>query len=100
MFAFLKNWAARLMRGGRSAAGIVVEVYSRPECHLCDEAKAQLRRLQRRHGFVLREVDISADARLLAEYGTRIPLVWINGRLACKYHVEDRDFLRKLRAGR
>lgn len=100
MFAFLKNWALcrRLQR--KSAVGIVVEIYGKPECHLCERAKAQLRRLQRRHGFALREIDISADARLLAEYGTRIPLVWINGHLACKYRVEERTFLQKLRASR
>ncbi len=100
MFAFLKHWAACRGLRRNNAAGVVVEVYGKPECHLCDEAKAQLRRLQRRHGFALREVDISADARLLAEYGTRIPLVWINGRLACKYRVEERIFLQKLRASR
>lgn len=71
------------------ASGAVVEIYSKPDCHLCDDAKAILRKLQRRHRFTLREVNIATDAKLLAEYGTRIPLVFVNGHLVCKYFVDE-----------
>ncbi len=71
------------------ASGAVVEIYSKPDCHLCDDAKAILRKLQRRHRFILREVNIARDEKLLAEYGTRIPLVFVNGHLVCKYFVDE-----------
>ena len=79
------------------ARTIVVSLYSKPACHLCEEAKEQLLALQRRHGFRLEEVDISRDAKLLAEYETRIPLIWVNNHLVCKYRVEEQKLLRHLR---
>lgn len=67
----------------------MVEIYSKPDCHLCDDAKAVLLNMQRRYGFVLREVNIARDEKLLAAYGTRIPLVFVNGHLVCKYFVDE-----------
>ena len=71
------------------ASDAVVEIYSKPGCHLCDDAKVILRKLQRHHRFTLREVNIAGDAKLLAAYGTRIPLVFVNGHLVCKYFVDE-----------
>jgi glutaredoxin len=79
-------------------AGVVVEIYSKPDCHLCEEAKAALVQMQRQYGFQLREVNIAADPALLAEYGTRIPLVWVDGHLVCKYFVNEAAIVKKLRA--
>jgi glutaredoxin len=73
----------------KTTAGVVVEIYSKPDCHLCEDAKSVLEKLQRRHGFELREVNIADDPALLEEYGTRIPLVWVNGHLVCKYFVDE-----------
>ena len=74
----------------------IVEIYSKPGCHLCDDAKAVLQRLQRRHRFTLREVNIAADEKLLAEFGTRIPLVFVNGHLVCKYVVDEAAVVQNL----
>lgn len=81
----------------RDASGIVVSIYSKPDCHLCEEAKAQLIELQKRHGFRLEEVDITRDARLLAEYEARLPLIWVNGCLACKYRVDEKALVAHMR---
>lgn len=57
-----------------------VVVYSRPGCHLCEEALAQLAAL---HGdgyrFELVEVDIESDDGLLRRMLERIPVVEIGG---------------------
>jgi len=79
-----------------AANGVLVEIYSRPGCHLCDDAKAALLKMQRRQGFALREVNIAGDEKLLAEYGTRIPLVFVNGRLACKYFVDEAAIVKSM----
>lgn len=79
------------------ASAVVVLLYSKPGCHLCDEAKAQLTRLRQQYGFQLQEMDISRDPALLAEYEMRIPLIWVDGRLACKYRVDERALLKRLR---
>jgi glutaredoxin len=83
----LQNLRNKLKRRHRNA--VLVEIYSKPDCHLCDDAKAVLQKMQRRYGFALRAVDIAADENLLAEYGARIPLVFVNGHLVCKYFVDE-----------
>ena len=74
-----------------------VELFSRPGCHLCEEAKTLLQELQAKHSFLLCEVDISTRADLLERYGEEIPVVFINGRKAFKYRVDPRQFVRGLR---
>lgn len=58
-----------------------IVVYSRPGCHLCEEAIEQLVAL---HGegyrFELHEVDIESDELLLRRYLERIPVVEVDGR--------------------
>jgi glutaredoxin len=66
---------------------LIVTLYSRPGCHLCDEALAELERLD---GFELREVDIESDEALARAYLERIPVVEIDGRIVSEL-VFDRD---------
>jgi glutaredoxin len=56
----------------------VVTLYGRPQCHLCDEARAEIEAL-REEGlrFELREVDIETDEHLLRTYLERIPVVFV-----------------------
>jgi glutaredoxin len=67
-----------------------VVLYGRPECHLCDEARALLRSLD---GVRLREVDIDGDDALLAAYLERIPVVEVDGRIVSEL-VPDVDAIR------
>jgi hypothetical protein len=55
-------------------------LYTRPGCHLCEQALADLERLRRRYPHELRLVDITADAELMRAYGERIPVLSIAGR--------------------
>ena len=73
-----------------------VLVYSRAGCHLCDVVKQQLERLRARADFSWREVDIDADPALRERYNEEVPVVFIDGRKAFKYHLDERDFLRRL----
>ena len=74
-----------------------VDIFSRPGCHLCEEAKAVLLEIQADHSFLLREVDISTRVDLLERYGEEIPVVFINGRKAFKCRVDAKQFVRGLR---
>jgi glutaredoxin len=80
----------------RPASNAIVEIYSKPDCHLCEEAKTVLLKMQQRYGFALREVNIAADEKLLAEYGTRIPLVFVNGSLGGKYFVDEAAIAKRM----
>ena len=73
-----------------------VVLYTRAGCHLCDEAKAQLRELRRKAAFTLREVDIDQDPELRQRYNDEVPVVFIRGRKAFKYRIDPRQFLKRL----
>jgi glutaredoxin len=72
---------------------VIVTLYSRPGCHLCDEARAELERLG---GFVLREVDIESDEELLRAYLERIPVVEVDGRIVSELVFDCDAFERAL----
>ncbi len=73
-----------------------VVVYSRKGCHLCEIVKESLTKLERRGGFLWREVDVDTDDELRREFSDEVPVVFIDGRKAFKYHMDEREFLRKL----
>ncbi len=74
----------------------VVIVYSRKGCYLCEIVKETLNKLERRGGFVWREVDVDSDEQLRREFTDEVPVVFIDGRKAFKYRLDPHEFLRKL----
>ncbi|MFB3916056.1 MAG: glutaredoxin family protein [Terriglobales bacterium] len=73
-----------------------VILYSREGCHLCDVVKDSLTRLAGQAEFQWRVVDIDSDPELRRLYNEEVPVVFVNGRKAFKYHMDEREFLRKL----
>jgi len=73
-----------------------VVIYSRKGCHLCEIVKETLNKLQRRGGFSWREVDVDSDEGLRRQFTDEVPVVFIDGRKAFKYRMDEREFLRKL----
>jgi glutaredoxin len=71
------------------AATPLITVYSKPDCHLCDEAVEVLRRLQGELAFELAELDITADEQLHRAYFERIPVVALDGEELCEYFVQE-----------
>jgi glutaredoxin len=79
---------------------MMVTIYSRPGCHLCDEMKATIERVVRRVNLDVRidAVDISGDAALEAAYGTEIPVLIVDGKKAAKYRISDWELARLLQS--
>ncbi len=75
-----------------------VILYSRKACHLCGEVKATLARLEPRGTFTWREVDIDSDPVLKQKFNEEVPVVFIDGKKAFKYRMDEHDFLRVLDA--
>ena len=73
-----------------------VVVYSRKGCHLCEVVKESLAKLSRRGGFTWREIDVDTDLELRRRFNDEVPVVFIDGRKAFKYHMNEQEFLRKL----
>lgn len=69
-----------------------VIVYSRPGCHLCDEAKAVIENAGCSESFTLEEINIESDEELLRKYKYDIPVVLINGRESFKHRVDPEKF--------
>ena len=64
-------------------------LYSRPDCHLCDEARDGLHALALDGArFDLVEVDIERDDSMLAAYLERIPVVEIAGEVVCELGLD------------
>ena len=73
-----------------------VVVYSRKGCHLCEVVKESLSKLSRRGGFNWQEIDVDADVELRRLFNDEVPVVFIDGRKAFKYRMDEKEFLRKL----
>ena len=67
-------------------------MYSRPGCHLCDEARVVLLRI----GEPFDEVDIECDDELHKRYLERIPVVTLDGEELYDFFVDEQDLLLRL----
>jgi glutaredoxin len=74
-----------------------VIIYTRPGCHLCDEAKTAIGASECDDEFSLEEVNIDEDPTLRERYGYDIPVIFINGVKVFKHRVDPVEFKRKLR---
>jgi glutaredoxin len=71
---------------------VLVVLYSRPGCGLCDRAREVLEAQRARTPFVLEEVDVSGDDALEREYGIRIPVVTVDGEERFEITVDRGEF--------
>lgn len=74
-----------------------VTLYTRPGCHLCDEAKQAILAANCRDSYTLQEVNIDLDPALARRYGWDIPVVLINGVETFKHRLTSSDFEREIR---
>jgi glutaredoxin len=69
-------------------------LYSRPGCHLCEQALGELLELHREgYEFELHEVDIESDDGLLRRMLERIPVLELNGETISELTL-DQTFVR------
>jgi hypothetical protein len=67
----------------------VVTLYTRPDCHLCDEAREAILALHRNGAsFRLEEVNIESDPKLHAAYRERIPVCELDGTEVFDLHPD------------
>ena len=73
-----------------------VTLYTRPGCHLCEDAKRAMAPVLREFGAPLREVNIENDAILEERYGVDIPVIFLGARKVAKHRVDAAQFRRQL----
>jgi glutaredoxin len=87
------------MRRARTDA-LEVTLYTRPGCHLCEDAKAAIGPLLEEFGARLREVNIDEDRDLTDRYGWDVPVFFVGTRKVAKHHVNLEQFRRQLEEAR
>jgi glutaredoxin len=80
----------------QTRSGPDVTLYSKPGCHLCEEAKSAIAPLLREFRATLREIDIEGDATLMERFGCEIPVIYIGRKKAAKHRVNLKQFRRQL----
>ncbi|HEY6191049.1 MAG TPA: glutaredoxin family protein [Bacteroidota bacterium] len=75
---------------------VLVEIFSKEDCHLCDIARASLAKLRRRHPFELRETKIREGEGLFEQMKDRVPVIHIDGREAFHFKVPEEEFMARL----
>jgi glutaredoxin len=71
---------------------VLVRLYTRPGCHLCDVAREVILLERVRIPFAFEEIDIEGDDTLELEYGIRIPVVTIDGEERFEIGVDPAEF--------
>jgi glutaredoxin len=73
-----------------------VTLYSRPGCHLCEDAKAVIEQVCAATGESYAEVDITTDPDLLHRFGEEIPVTFVDGRQHDFWRVDAARLTRAL----
>lgn len=73
-----------------------VLIYKKEGCHLCDEAEAILERLKKEKKFFLERIVLEENTDIFERYGNKVPIVFINDRMAFEFKLDEEAFLKKL----
>jgi thiol-disulfide isomerase/thioredoxin len=80
----------------------VLTMLSRSYCHLCDEMREALAPIAESHSAAVIEVDVDAYPDLEAQYGDRVPLLFLGAPAdraeVCHYRLDRDAVLRALTA--
>lgn len=76
---------------------IVLTIYTKPECGLCDEMKELLASLQKELNLTMREVDITTDTELEEKYSLDIPILFYGERCLARHRAHEKTLSKKIR---
>lgn len=66
-------------------------LYSKPGCHLCEDALAMVRDLSREFALTIEEIDIERDDALFKKYFDKIPVLMIDGSITLAAPLRRQD---------
>ena len=76
-----------------------VTLYTRPGCHLCDDARNAIQRVRQQTPFDVLEIDIESDDALHRAYLERIPVVLLDGEELFEHFVDEATLAARVRRG-
>ena len=71
-------------------------LYSRPQCHLCDEMKVVIDQVRADYDLRLSEVDIDTDPELQRKYTNDIPVLLVNDMPAFRWRLQEVELRARL----
>lgn len=71
---------------------------TRPGCHLCDFAREAVARVDAATGAGWREVSVASDPELEREYGSRVPVVLLDGEEHDYFRVDEQRLTSAIRS--
>lgn len=71
---------------------------TRVNCHLCDDARAVLARVQQATGERWAELDVDSSDELAGEYSDRVPVLLLDGSEHGFWRLDEPRLLRELQA--
>ena len=77
-----------------------ITIYSRPGCHLCDDAQNILESLREELNFEIEVIDIDRDPELNKLYSDQVPVIHIDGLHHDFYKVDPLRFRSSLETHR
>ncbi len=66
-----------------------ITLYTRPGCHLCDDARVVVERVCADLGESFEEVDITTDDDLADRFGEDIPVTFVDGKQHDFWRVDE-----------
>lgn len=75
-----------------------VVFYTKPGCHLCEEAEREIEAARCADSYTFEKVNIEPDPDLRRRYGWDIPVVVIDGAVCFKHRLTAADFKREITA--
>jgi len=70
-----------------------VTLYTKADCGLCQEAESMLKRLRKQTRFEIEYVNIEADAAANERYGSRIPVIAVDGEEVAAAPIDETQLM-------
>ncbi len=77
---------------------IIIEFLSKPNCHLCEVARAKIAELKNEFDFEIIDIDVSKDSELNEKYGEKVPVTIINAEFFSIFEVNSDELRAKLKS--
>ena len=71
---------------------VIVTIYSRSGCHLCDVALADIEKFKNEFDFEIKKILIDGNVELEKKYGEEVPVILINEKPHDFYKIDVERF--------
>ena len=68
---------------------LLISIYTRRDCHLCEEMLFGLKKWQEQYSFDIELVDIDRDQDLTRQFAARIPVLVVGDTELCQYFLDE-----------